>query len=58
MITFLGWEMNSLKGRAARRNAQHWGKTKSFIADHAETGTLLMGAPQHLKTLETIRASC
>lgn len=41
-----------------RRNALHWGKAKSFIADHAETGTLLMGAPQHLKTLEAIRASC
>jgi hypothetical protein len=33
-----------------RRNALHWGKAKSFIADHAETGTLLMAAPQHLKT--------
>jgi hypothetical protein len=41
-----------------RRNALHWGKAKSFIADHAETGTLLMAAPQHLKTLEAIRASC
>ena len=41
-----------------RRNALHWGKAKSFIADHAETGTLLMAAPLHLKTLETIRLSC
>lgn len=41
-----------------RRNALHWGKAKSFIADHAETGTLLMAAPQHLKTLEAIRTSC
>src|SRR5262245_43411078 len=29
-----------------RRNALHWGKAKSFVADHAETGTLLMAAPQ------------
>lgn len=41
-----------------RRNALHWGKAKSFIADHAETGTLLMAAPLHLKTLEAIRTSC
>ena len=41
-----------------RRNALHWGKAKSYIADHAETGTLLMPATQHLKTLEAIRASC
>ena len=41
-----------------RRNALHWGKAKSFIANHAETGTLLMAAPQHLKPLESIRASC
>jgi hypothetical protein len=41
-----------------RRNALHWGKAKSFVADHAETGTLLMAAPQHLGTLEAIRAVC
>lgn len=41
-----------------RRNALHWGKAKSFTADHSETGTLLMAAPQHLGTLEAIRASC
>jgi hypothetical protein len=41
-----------------RRNALHWGKAKSFIADHAETGTLLMVAPLHLGTLEAIRAAC
>lgn len=41
-----------------RRNALHWGKAKSFVADHSETGTLLMAAPQHLKTLEAIRVSC
>jgi hypothetical protein len=28
-----------------RRNALHWGKAKSFVADHSETGTLLMAAP-------------
>jgi hypothetical protein len=41
-----------------RRNALHWGKSKSFIADHSETGTLLMAAPQHITTLEAIRAAC
>jgi hypothetical protein len=41
-----------------RRNALHWGNAKSFVADHSETGTLLMAAPQHLGTLETIRAAC
>src|SRR5262249_19740495 len=41
-----------------RRNALHWGKAKSFIADHSETATLLMAAPLHLGTLETIRAAC
>lgn len=41
-----------------RRNALHWGKNQSFVADHSETGTLLMGAPQHLGTLEAIRAVC
>ncbi|MEQ1829476.1 MAG: hypothetical protein ABL921_26160 [Pirellula sp.] len=41
-----------------RRNALHWGKAKSFSADHSETGTLLMAAPQHLGTLEAIRSVC
>ena len=41
-----------------RRNALHWGKARSFIADHSETGTLLMAAPQHLAALEAIRAVC
>ncbi len=41
-----------------RRNALHWDKAKSFLADQSETGTLLMSAPQHLGTLETIRAAC
>jgi hypothetical protein len=41
-----------------RRNALHWGKAKSFIAEHSETGTLLMAAPLHLGTLEAIRAAC
>lgn len=41
-----------------RRNALHWGKAKSFAADHSETGTLLMAAPLHLGTLEAIRAAC
>jgi hypothetical protein len=38
-----------------RRNALHWGKAKSFIADHSETASLMMGAPLHIGTLEAIR---
>jgi hypothetical protein len=41
-----------------RRNALHWDKAKSFIADHSDTASLLMGAPLHIGTLEAIRASC
>jgi hypothetical protein len=41
-----------------RRNALHWGKAKSFIADHSDTGCLLMAAPMHLKMLEAIRLAC
>lgn len=41
-----------------RRNALHWSKANSFIADHSETGTLLMAAPQHIGTLEAIRSVC
>ena len=41
-----------------RRNALHWGKAKSFISDHSETGTLLMAAPLHLGTLEKVRGAC
>jgi hypothetical protein len=41
-----------------RRNSLHWGKAKSFVNDHSETGTLLMAAPRHLGTLEAIRAVC
>jgi hypothetical protein len=41
-----------------RRNALHWGKAKSFIADHTNTANLLMAAPIHLGTLEVIRAAC
>lgn len=41
-----------------RRNALHWGKAKSFIANHSETGSLLMGAPLNIGTLEAIRAAC
>jgi hypothetical protein len=41
-----------------RRNALHWGKAKNFVADHSETGILLMAAPMHLGTLETIRMAC
>jgi hypothetical protein len=41
-----------------RRNALHWSKDKSFVADHSETGTLLMAAPLHIGTLEAIRSCC
>lgn len=41
-----------------RRNALHWGKAKSFIADHSGTAALLMAAPLHLGTLESIRTAC
>lgn len=41
-----------------RRNALHWGKAKSFVADHSETASLLMGAPLHVGTLKAIRAVC
>jgi ribosomal protein L19E len=41
-----------------RRNSLHWGKAKSFIADHSETATLLMAAPLHIGTLECIRTQC
>lgn len=41
-----------------RRNALHWTKAKSFIADHSETATLLMSAPLHMGTLEAIRLQC
>lgn len=41
-----------------RRNALHWGKAKSFIADHSETATLLIAAPLHIATLEAIRIHC
>lgn len=40
-----------------RRNALHWDKAKSFVADQSEIGTLLMSAPQHIGTLEAIRAA-
>ena len=38
-----------------RRNALHWGKAKSFVADHSETASLMMGAPLYIGTLEAIR---
>jgi hypothetical protein len=41
-----------------RRNALHWGKNKSLTAEHADTGTLMMAAPMHMKTLEAIRLAC
>ena len=41
-----------------RRNALHWGKQKSFVADHSGTAALLMATPIHLGTLEAIRTAC
>jgi len=41
-----------------RRNALHWGKARNFVAEHSDTGMLLMAARQHLGTLEAIRATC
>lgn len=41
-----------------RRNALHWGKSKSFVADHGDTAGLLLGASTHLATLEAIRNAC
>ncbi len=37
-----------------RRNALHWGKAKSFVAEHSDTANLLLAAPLHLGTLEAI----
>jgi hypothetical protein len=41
-----------------RRNALHWSKARSFLAEHSDTANLLLAAPIHLKTLEAIRAAC
>ena len=41
-----------------KRNALHWGKKKSFIAEHSDAATLLMGAPRHIRTIERIRSNC
>lgn len=41
-----------------RRNALHWGKAKSFIVEHGDTASLMLGGPLHLQTLEAIRAAC
>jgi hypothetical protein len=40
-----------------RRNALHWGKARSFVADHSETASLMMGAPLHIGTLEAVRTA-
>lgn len=40
-----------------RRNAVHWGKAASFIAQHSDAGTLILAAPRHLETLERIRGA-
>lgn len=41
-----------------RRNALHWSKAKSFVAEHSDTATLLIAAPLHLRTLEHVRLAC
>jgi hypothetical protein len=41
-----------------KRNALHWTKAKSFMAQHSDTASLLLGAPIHLGALEALRKSC
>ncbi len=41
-----------------RRNALHWTKAKSFVAEHSDTASLLLGAPLHLGSLEAVRLAC
>lgn len=41
-----------------RRNALHWDKAKSFFVGHSAAADLLISAPQHVATLEAIRAVC
>jgi hypothetical protein len=41
-----------------RRNALHWMKAKSFVTQHSDTASLLLGTPIHLGTLEAIRNAC
>jgi hypothetical protein len=41
-----------------RRNALHWSKANSFVAEHSDTATLLIAAPLHLRTLERVRLAC
>lgn len=41
-----------------KRNALHWTKAKSFMAQHSDTAALLLGAPIHLGTLEALRKLC
>lgn len=38
-----------------RRNAVHWGKMQSFVAQHSDASSLLLAAPLHLRTLEAVR---
>jgi len=41
-----------------RRNALHWDKAKGFIVEHSDTASLMLGAPIHLETLESLRLAC
>ena len=41
-----------------RRNAVHWGKAQGFIAQHSDASSLLLAAPLHLGTLESVRRAC
>ncbi len=41
-----------------RRNAVHWGKAQSFIAQHSDASSLLLAAPLHMGTLEAVRRVC
>jgi hypothetical protein len=38
-----------------RRNALHWGKKRSLIAEHSDTASLLLASPLHIGTLEATR---
>jgi hypothetical protein len=41
-----------------RRNALHWGRKRSFVAEHSDTASLLLASPLHIGTLEAIRRIC
>jgi len=40
-----------------RRNAVHWGKMESFIAQHSDAASLILAAPLHFGTLQAVQMS-